>query len=83
MRTSVTLDDDVHQFAAHYAHGRGISLSAALNELIRKAESAPAPEPGIVYSPDGFPMFPPMEGKIPSGFVRKLEEEELDPRKSA
>jgi hypothetical protein len=83
MRTSVTLDDDVHEFASSYAHGRGITLSAALNELVRKAESAPAPEPEIVYSSDGFPMFPPSgNGRvITDEMVRKLEEEEFDPKK--
>jgi hypothetical protein len=83
MRTSVTLDDDVHEFASSYAHARGITLSAALNELVRKAEAPPAPEPEIVYSPDGFPMFPPSgNGRvITDEMVRKLEEEEFDPKK--
>ncbi|HTW62579.1 MAG TPA: hypothetical protein VMD55_12275 [Terracidiphilus sp.] len=83
MRTSVTLDEDVHEFASSYAHGRGITLSAALNELVRKAETAPAPEPEIIYSPDGFPMFPPSgNGRvITEEMVRKLEEEEFDPKK--
>jgi len=83
MRTSVTLDEDVHEFASSYAHGRGITLSAALNELVRKAETAPAPEPEIIYSPDGIPMFPPSgNGRvITEEMVRKLEEEEFDPKK--
>ena len=38
MRTTITLDDDVHEFAAYYARARGITLSAAIDELIRKAE---------------------------------------------
>jgi hypothetical protein len=75
MRTSVTLDDDVHEFATCYADARGITLSAALSELVRKAESAPPPQPEIVYSPDGFPMFPPSgNGRvITDEIVRKLE----------
>jgi hypothetical protein len=83
MRTSVTLDEDVHEFASSYAHGRGISLSAALNELVRKAESAPTPEPDIVFSPEGFPMFPPTGGRITSEMVKELEEDEFDPQKFA
>ena len=77
------LDDDVHEFASYYANAKGISLSAAMNELVRKAENCREPEPQIVYSPDGFPMFPPEEGRITSEMVKKLEEEEFDPRKSA
>ena len=83
MRTSVTLDEDVHDFVLYYSRGRGITLSAALNELIRKAETAPAPEPEIVFSPEGFPMFPPTGGRITSEMVKKLEEDEFDPRKFA
>jgi hypothetical protein len=81
MRTSVALDEDVRDFVICYARGHGISLSAALNELIRKAESVPAVEPEIVFSSDGFPMFPPANGTITSEMVKTLEEEEFDPEK--
>ncbi len=85
MRTTITLDDDVHEFATYYANARGISLSTAMNELVRKAENSPnlQPEPLIVFSPDGFPMFHPTEGRITSEMVKKLEEEEYDPKKFA
>jgi hypothetical protein len=81
MRTTITLDDDVHEFATYYANAKGITLSAAMNELVRKAEKPPSAEPLIVFSPDGFPMFPPAEGTITSEMVRRLEEEEYDPKK--
>lgn len=83
MRTTITLDDDVHDFATYYANARGITLSAAMNELVRKAEGSRDFEPLIVYSPEGFPMFPPAEGTITSEMVKKLEEEEFDPKKFA
>jgi macrodomain Ter protein organizer (MatP/YcbG family) len=41
MRTSITLDEDVYQLAYLYAKGRGTTLSAAINELVRKAEAPP------------------------------------------
>ncbi len=41
MRTTVNLDPDVYTFAQSYAGGKGISLSAALSELVRRAERAP------------------------------------------
>jgi hypothetical protein len=78
MRTSVTLDDDVHEFAASYAHGRGITLSAALNELVRKAESAPAPEPDIRRSPNGFPLLPRTGQVITSEMVKKYSEDDFE-----
>jgi len=82
MRTTVTLDDDVHEYATYYANSRGISFSAAMNELVRKAENSPAPEPLIVFSPEGFPMFPPSgEGRvITDEMVKELEAEEYDPK---
>jgi hypothetical protein len=84
MRTTVNLDDDTHGFVRYYARAKGISFSAAIDELIRKAQ-APATEPKteITYSPDGFPMFPPsgMGRVITDEMVRKLEEEEFDPKK--
>jgi hypothetical protein len=40
-RTSITLDDDVHELAIIYAHARGITLGAALGELVRKGQRAP------------------------------------------
>jgi hypothetical protein len=81
MRTTITLDDDVHEFASYYANARGITLSAAMNELVRKAENPPVPEPMIVFSPEGFPMFPPAEGTVTCEMVKELEDEEFDPKK--
>jgi hypothetical protein len=40
MRTTVNLDPDAFSFAQAYAGGKGISLSAALSELVRRAERA-------------------------------------------
>ncbi len=84
MRTTITLDDDVHEFASYYARARGISLSAAINELLSKAEAAPPPPaPEIEYSEIGLPMLPLTGRTISSEMVKKLEEEEFDPAKFA
>ena len=84
MRTTITLPDETHEFALYYANARGISLSSAIDELIRKAQSAPkAAEPEIIHTADGFPMFPPAGGIITSDMVKKLAEEEFDPEKYA
>ncbi len=84
MRTTVTLDDETHEFVAYYARAKGISLGAAIDELIRKAQSAPpAPPPEILRSPSGFPMFPPTGRTITAEMIKKLEEEEFDPKNFA
>jgi hypothetical protein len=85
MRTTVTLDDETHEFAVDYARAKGITLGAAIDELIRKAKAAPEPQPDIRRSPNGFPLFPPSRtGEvITAEVVKKLEEEEFDPKKSA
>ena len=44
MRLTVNLDPDAYSFTSAYAGAKGITLSAALSELIRRAEQAPQPE---------------------------------------
>jgi hypothetical protein len=84
MRTTVNLNDDTHEFVSYYAHARGISLSAAIDELIRKAQAGPElPSAEILYSPNGLPMFPPTGRTITAEMVKQLEEEEFDPEKFA
>ena len=86
MRTTITLDDDVHEFAKYYADAKGISLSAAMNELVRKVESAPASEPEhfeFERSPNGLPLLPRTGRTITSEMVKQLEEDEFDPKKFA
>jgi hypothetical protein len=77
MRTNVTLDEDVHQLASIYASAKGITLGAAIGELIRKAEAAPAPAPDIRRSASGLAMFPPT-GKVLTSQMVKEAESELD-----
>lgn len=82
MRTTITLDEDVREFASVYSRARGMTLSAAINELIRKAETAPPPpSPEIRYSEIGLPLLPPSGRVITCEMVKKLEEEEFDPAK--
>lgn len=45
MTAKVNLDHDVYTLASTYATARGISLGAAINDLLRRAEQAPAPPP--------------------------------------
>lgn len=80
MRTTITLDDETHEFAAYYARARGLTLGAAIDELIRKAQAAPAPPlPKIEHSANGLPLLPRTGRVITSEMVRKLSEEEFEP----
>ena len=84
MRTTITLNDETHLFAGSYAHARGLTLSAAIDELIRKApETTPPEPPKIQCLPNGLPIFPPTGRTITSAMVKKLEEEEFAPKKFA
>jgi hypothetical protein len=74
----------VHEFASIYAAARGISLGAAIGELIRKAQIAPAPKPEICFSPlSGLPMFPPSGGTVTAELIKQIEAEEYDPKNFA
>jgi hypothetical protein len=53
----------------------------AIEELIRKAQAAPASKPEICFSPiSGLPMFPPRGGTITAEMIKEIEEEEFDPK---
>jgi hypothetical protein len=79
MRTTITLNDTTHDFASYYAQARGLTLSAAIDELIRKAQAAPAaPQPGFRRSPNGFPLLPRTGRVITSEMVKALSEDEIE-----
>jgi hypothetical protein len=80
MRTTITLDQETHDFAEYYARARGLSLSAAINELVRKVMDPPKPVE-IRTGPNGLPLLPHSGRTITSEMVKKLEEEEFDPKK--
>jgi hypothetical protein len=75
MRTNITLDDDVHQLALIYAHAKGITLGAAISELIRKGEAATPPAPDIRRSANGLPCFPPTGKPLTMQMVKEAESE--------
>jgi hypothetical protein len=81
MRTSITLDDDVYQLASLYAAGRGITLGAAVGELVRKAKAAPRSSPeshGIKIAPNGLPVFASRGRVITSEMVKAAQEDEIE-----
>jgi len=81
MRTNVNLAEDSHQFASSYADARGISLSTALSELVRKARAVETTEshpPVFERSSAGVPLFPDNGRRITVEMVRKAEDESLE-----
>ena len=77
MRTTITLDKDVHEIASIYAQAKGISLSAAITELIMKAQTTPEPRPEIRRGRNGFPLLPRSGRTITSEMVRQFSEDDL------
>jgi hypothetical protein len=80
MRTTINLEPDVYEFSAAYASGKGITLSAAISELIRRAEQAP--EPGIYSSrievgPNGYLVIADSEHVLTPEMVKEASEDKL------
>ncbi len=74
MRTNITLDDDVHYFAQMYAAAKGITLSAAISELVRRAQDAPPPAPETRRSAlTGLATFPGSGRTLTSKMVHEAE----------
>lgn len=77
MRTTINLDEDVHDIVSNYARAKGLSLSAAINEITRKAQNTPEPEPVIRRGPNGLPLLPRSGRVITCEMVKELSEDEL------
>jgi hypothetical protein len=80
MRTSVTLDEDVYQLASHYAAGRGITLGAALGELVRRAEATlrpHAPSPRLKKASNGLLIVASRGEVITPEMVKDAQEDEI------
>lgn len=81
MRTSITLDEDVYEIATLYAKGRGVTLGAALGEMVRKAISAPSsptPSPRLKRAPNGLLIFAGTGRVITNEMVKTALEEDDD-----
>jgi hypothetical protein len=78
MRTTITIDDEVHEFASYYARSRGLTLSEAIDELIRKAQGTPEANVELRIGPNGLPLLPRTGRKITSEMVKKYSEEEIE-----
>jgi hypothetical protein len=81
MRTSINLDEDVHQIATLYAAGRGITLSAAINDAVRRIampSRSSSPSSPIKTRANGMPVFASRGRVITPEMVKAAQEDEID-----
>ena len=80
MRMTVKLDSDVYSFTSAYAGAKGITLSAAISELIRRAEQIPAPESvpsKLKMNEHGYLEIAKTGKVLTPAMVKKASEDEL------
>jgi len=81
MRTTINLDSEAHHFASIYADAKGITLSAAISELIRRAEQASEPEADkssrLQMGPHGFLIIAGVGKPITPEMVKEASEDAI------
>jgi predicted DNA-binding ribbon-helix-helix protein len=80
MRTTITIDDDVYEFASHYAAARGVTLGAAVGELVRKASRTSGSASGsteLKTLPNGLRVFAARGRVLTSEMVKAAQEDEI------
>ena len=80
MRMTVNLDPDVYTFTSAYAGAKGITLSAAISELIRRAEQVPAPgsdSPRLKMNEHGYLEIAETGSVLTPAMVKSASEDEL------
>ena len=80
MRLTVNLDADVYSFTSAYAGAKGISLSAAINELVRRAEQTPEPgsdSPRLKRNEHGYLVIAGTGDVLTPEMVKEASEDEL------
>jgi hypothetical protein len=80
MRTTVTLNDEVHEIALIYARAREISLGAALSELVLNGEAAKqeAPFARIETAPNGLPVIRSVGRTLTPEMVKEAQEDDAE-----
>ncbi len=78
MRTTVNLDQDVYELASVYASAKGVTLGAALGELVRRSQSSSSTRSDMVIGATGLPFFPANGQVITPEMVKAAQEDELD-----
>ena len=79
MRTTINIDDDVYQLASVYASSKGLTLGAAVGELVRKAQATAGSTSGsaIKTAPNGLPLFSNPAKPLTPEMVKSAQEDEI------
>ena len=80
MRLTVNLDPDVYSFTSAYAGAKGITLSAALGELVRRAEQTPeqaSGSPRLRMNEHGYLEIVATSDPLTPEMVKEASEDEL------
>lgn len=78
MRANVNLETDAYTIASTYARAKGIALGAAISELLRRAEQAPAPpSPLLVTNRRGLLVKAKAGRVVTPEMVKELAEDDL------
>jgi len=83
MRTTLNIDADAYDFATVYANAKGISLGAAVTELLRKVESMPklldnaAPTRRLKAGPRGYLVKARTGRAVTLEIVKRASEDDL------
>lgn len=76
----MNLDPDVYNFAAAYAGAKGITLSAAISELVRRGEQTPGPgsdSARLKMSPHGYLVIAGTGDSLTPEMVKETSEDGL------
>lgn len=79
MRLTVNLDADVYSFATAYAGAKGITFSAAVGELLRRAEQVPetaSESPRLKQSAYGYAVIARTGTPLTAEMVKEAAEDE-------
>lgn len=80
MRLTVNLDADVYDFTSAYAGAKGITLSAAISELVRRAERTPelgSESPRLKRNEHGYLEIAGTGHALTPEMVKEFSEDEL------
>lgn len=80
MRLTVNLDPDAYSFTSAYAGAKGITLSAAISQLVRRAELAPEPGsdlPRLKMNEHGYLEIAETSNVLTPEMVKQASEDDL------
>jgi hypothetical protein len=80
MRTNVNIDVDVYELASAYAKGNGITLGAAIGELIRRGEQPQQPtvSPRLKRNEQGYLVIARTGNMLTPEMVKEFSEDEIE-----